>query len=101
MGYGCYTSSSGRDQGYGVPAKCDHPGCDEDIDRGIAFACGDDPMETVGYSSAMSTSVTILIQRRSGEMITGMNLACANGALILTRNRSTLLLTPKSGSRTS
>lgn len=29
-----------RDIGYGVPAKCDHPTCDKDIDRGLAHVCG-------------------------------------------------------------
>lgn len=47
MGYACY-EHNGRDQGYGVPAKCDHPGCDKDIDRGIGYACGSDPMENCG-----------------------------------------------------
>ena len=32
-----------RDIGYGVPALCDHPGCDEEIDRGLAFVCGGEP----------------------------------------------------------
>jgi len=32
-----------RDIGYGVPAKCDHPNCNEDIDRGLAFVCGGEP----------------------------------------------------------
>lgn len=31
----------GRHIGYGVPAKCDHPGCTEDIDRGLSHRCGD------------------------------------------------------------
>jgi hypothetical protein len=30
-----------RDIGYGVPCKCDHPGCDAEIDRGLAFVCCD------------------------------------------------------------
>lgn len=34
---------NGRDIGYGVPAKCDHPGCDEDIHRGLAYVCGGEP----------------------------------------------------------
>lgn len=29
-----------RDIGYGVPATCDHPGCNEKIDRGISHLCG-------------------------------------------------------------
>lgn len=28
-----------RDIGYGVPAICDHPDCNEAIDRGLAFVC--------------------------------------------------------------
>lgn len=29
-----------RDIGYGVPAYCDHPDCNEEIDRGIGYVCG-------------------------------------------------------------
>jgi len=29
-----------RDVGYGVPAICDHPDCDEKIDRGLSYVCG-------------------------------------------------------------
>jgi hypothetical protein len=29
--------------GYGVPAYCDHPGCNVTIDRGISHTCGDYP----------------------------------------------------------
>lgn len=47
MGYQCY-EMNGRDQGYGVPAKCDHPDCDEDIDRGMGYVCGGDPTENCG-----------------------------------------------------
>jgi hypothetical protein len=32
-----------RDIGYGVPAKCDHPDCNEDIDRGLSYVCGGEP----------------------------------------------------------
>lgn len=33
-----------RDIGYGVPATCDHPGCGEKIDRGLANVCsGQEP----------------------------------------------------------
>lgn len=32
-----------RDIGYGVPAWCDHPGCKDEIDRGLAFVCGGEP----------------------------------------------------------
>jgi hypothetical protein len=32
-----------RDIGYGVPAYCDHPKCDEEIDRGLSYVCGNEP----------------------------------------------------------
>ena len=28
-----------RDIGYGVPAYCDHPECNEEIDRGLSYVC--------------------------------------------------------------
>jgi hypothetical protein len=31
---------NGRDVGYGVPAICDHPKCNEEIDRGLSYCCG-------------------------------------------------------------
>lgn len=37
-----YDSNNKRDIGYGVPAKCDHPDCDKDIDRGLSYVCGGD-----------------------------------------------------------
>lgn len=32
-----------RDIGYGVPAWCDHPDCNEEIDRGLSYVCGSEP----------------------------------------------------------
>lgn len=32
-----------RDVGYGVPAICDHPNCEVEIDRGLSFVCGGEP----------------------------------------------------------
>jgi hypothetical protein len=32
----------GHPVGYGVTAKCDHPECTVIIDRGLAYACGDE-----------------------------------------------------------
>lgn len=32
-----------RDIGYDVPATCDHPGCEEEIDRGLGYVCGGEP----------------------------------------------------------
>lgn len=38
-----FDSNWNRDIGYGVPATCDHPGCNEKIDRGLAHVCGGEP----------------------------------------------------------
>jgi hypothetical protein len=38
-----YDSSWKRDIGYGVPAVCDHPDCNEEIDRGLSYVCGGQP----------------------------------------------------------
>jgi hypothetical protein len=32
-----------RDIGYGVPAWCDQPTCEEKIDRGLDYVCGGQP----------------------------------------------------------
>lgn len=29
--------------GYGVPAYCDHPSCNKEIDRGLSYVCGGEP----------------------------------------------------------
>lgn len=38
-----YDNNWKRDIGYGVPSICDHPKCNEEIDRGLSFVCGTDP----------------------------------------------------------
>lgn len=44
MGWQIYESRSVgtplRWAGYGVPAYCDHPKCNEEIDRGVSYVCG-------------------------------------------------------------
>lgn len=41
MGWGnCGEDSKGRPIGYYHDATCDHPGCKEQIHRGLAYACG-------------------------------------------------------------
>jgi hypothetical protein len=42
MGYGVYFRE-GRWAGYGVPAVCDKPDCTTEIDRGLAYICGEEP----------------------------------------------------------
>ena len=37
-----YDSNWERYVGYGVPAYCDHPKCNAEIDRGLSYVCGDD-----------------------------------------------------------
>lgn len=44
MGYGYYTvGPDNRPAGYYVLATCDKRGCDEEIDRGLGYLCGDTP----------------------------------------------------------
>jgi hypothetical protein len=43
LGHDSRWGKYGRDIGYGVPALCDHPGCDAEIDRGLAYVCGSEP----------------------------------------------------------
>lgn len=37
-----YDSQWSRDVGYGVPAICDFPTCEREIDRGLGYVCGGD-----------------------------------------------------------
>lgn len=38
-----YDDNWNRDIGYGVPATCDHPDCNEKIDRSLSYVCGGHP----------------------------------------------------------
>ena len=54
MGWGnCGKDSKGRPIGYAHEGTCDHDGCEVEIDRGLAFACGgmhgDDECGCEGY----------------------------------------------------
>lgn len=40
MGWSIGEDKDGRDIGYGVPSYCDHPGCNKEIHRGLAYVCG-------------------------------------------------------------
>ena len=37
-----FDSNWKRDIGYGVPSICDHSECNEEIDRGISYVCGEE-----------------------------------------------------------
>lgn len=54
MGYGEYVQTQcqqhaktdkalSRSAGYLVDAKCDHPDCEKELDRGLDYLCGNDP----------------------------------------------------------
>lgn len=47
MGYQVYKVGR-RWGGYGVPTFCEHPGCNEEIDRGVSYACGGAPFSEHG-----------------------------------------------------
>lgn len=47
MGYQVYEVGK-RWGGYGVPAYCEHPYCNEEIDRGMSYACGGEPFSEYG-----------------------------------------------------
>ena len=47
MGYQIYKVGQ-RWGGYGVPAICEHPSCNKEIDRGVSFACGGEPFSEYG-----------------------------------------------------
>lgn len=40
MSWAVGEGKDGRDVGYGVPAFCDHPDCNEKINRGLSHVCG-------------------------------------------------------------
>ena len=48
MGYAIYKLNKNRLAGYGVPAICDHPDCNKEIDRGVSYACGEPMSSEVG-----------------------------------------------------
>ena len=51
-----------RDIGYGVPAYCDHPDCDEEIDRGLSYVCGGEP-----YGGAHGCGLYFCSRHRPGN----------------------------------
>lgn len=47
MGYAVYKVGH-RWGGYGVPAICEYPDCNKEIDRGMSYACGGEPFSEYG-----------------------------------------------------
>lgn len=47
MGYSVYKVGH-RWGGYGVPTICEFPSCKKKIDRGMSYACGEEPFSEVG-----------------------------------------------------
>lgn len=43
MGYAHYVLADGREAGYGVSSTCEAGECEEKIDRGLAYLCGQMP----------------------------------------------------------
>lgn len=56
-----YDDNWQRDIGYGVPAICDHPECDESINRGLSYVCGSEP-----YGGARGCGLYFCERHRSG-----------------------------------
>lgn len=64
----CGTDSQGRPIGYGHSGPCDEPDCQEEIDRGLSYACGgmhgeDNSCEGYFCSSHLSHSCFIELDR--------------------------------------
>ncbi|HIO30751.1 MAG TPA: hypothetical protein EYN44_19435 [Marinobacter salarius] len=74
MGWGdCGTDSQGRPIGYVHPATCDHPGCSEQIDRGLSYVCGDmhgeDEVSCEKYFCSAHRSKTVHHEASRGELL--------------------------------
>lgn len=62
-----YDEDWNRDVGYGVPAICDHPGCNKEIDRGLSYVCGGEP-----YGGQLGCGLYFCEQHlESAEYVTG------------------------------
>lgn len=68
VGYQIYKVGQ-RFAGYGVPAFCEHPECNKEIDRGVSYACGDEPFSEYGCDRYFCSEhlSTILINNRTGK----------------------------------
>lgn len=71
MGWAYGELPSGKKVGYSVLAKCEHPGCEKEIDRGLSYACGDmhgmDEISCDGYFC--ETHLFMCTRWDSGDLI--------------------------------
>lgn len=66
-----FDSNHDRDVGYGVPAVCDHPECNERINRGLSYVCGNDV-----YGGERGCGLFFCSEHRSGD---GLCECCEKG----------------------
>ena len=71
----CGTDSKGRPIGYAHDATCDHPGCKEEIHRGLAYACGDMHGEDDSCDGYFCAKHRITVEKKDGEVVS-VCLAC-------------------------
>jgi hypothetical protein len=62
----CGEDSTGRPIGYAHEATCDHPGCDKPIDRGLAYACGEQHGAGDGFCEGYFCFEHLVIDERWG-----------------------------------
>lgn len=65
----------GKHVGYAVRAKCEHPGCEKRIDRGMAYKCGNDIGSGVGFCNGFFCSDHLYFLGRAGAQVCQ---TCAN-----------------------
>ena len=85
----------GKRVGYGVRAKCEHPGCNARIDRGLAFKCGNDIGRGVGFCNRFFCSKHLYYLGRGFVQVCQ---SCANGVARMQHRR---LPFPNKGSSVS
>jgi len=72
MGWGnCGEDSKGRPIGYCHIGICDHPGCNEKIDRGLAYACGGMHGDQEGCEGYFCYEHLILVDAEKYELTQG------------------------------
>lgn len=68
MGYAVYWSNNQqRYCGYGVPAYCDHPKCNEKINRGMGYVCGEPLQDQFGCGGYFCSKHRNHVRQPRGE----------------------------------